>query len=975
MEFRRRALVCAAVLAGVAGGLAPLAGAAADSAPASLYVAEADGCSVSGPGTQTVPFCTVQEAADVVSPGQTVHIAPGEYSGPVSITRSGTPDAPITFTGTGSNARDIHAVLDVSKGSAPALTLSGVHDVTIAALGVSDEAGTDGVAVLGSQRIALTGDSVSRLVMTPQSPAGPTASFRVDGSSSDVSITRSKTSTDHGIGVIVEAGARDVTVATNALNADTRGGIRATGAVGLVLTGNTVEENPCATGILLDGATTATVTDNALRSMGTGEDNCTVTPLLSVAADTVDTVRGGYNAVDTVNTPANRAPKRPAYSWAGTDYATAAAFGAAVPGLGAHDLDFTDAPNAWYTPPAGSPLIDSADTSAPGITPLDFLGYSRAIDDPEVPDSGTGTGTMDRGAVETQSTLIVSPTYTPVDARCPAPCTVTVGVRTQDSWGEDVSTAVDFGEGDGAQPVTDGTASHQFTVPGTYTATVTATNSDGLRRQDTQQVVIGTPLTPSVSLAWDYTIGPRLDDANVYDSGSVTVTPSFGSGAWQVAQATYDFGDGTAPVTLTGSEARQPDTHRYTAPGTYTATVTTTDLLDRTATASTTYTVGDVVVPQTPVRIYDSRTIANPIPAHGTLTLSRDEFALPDDATVHGFYLTATVTGAKAGGVLSVYPHGTTRPQSSVLNFPAGQNTANTVLAAPGPDGKVDFYNSSAKSIDLVLDQFGVEAGATAGSVRTGDTYSPVSPARILDTRVGTGAAKGAVASKGNVTFKAAGIAGVPSNAAAVVLNLAATDTKAAGHLTAYPHGTTYPSTSNLNWATGQTASNLAVVPLTDGKIVVNNGSTAAADLFADVVGYYHQYGTAAVIVPTPSQVRVLDTRTGAGTAGRIAEVPAKGTVRLVLAGANGLPATGVTAAALNLTVTHQTGTGHIIAYPDGTALPNSSSVNYRAGQTTANAAIVPVGANGAIDLYNSGPSSVDLIADLSGYYYDDPRD
>ena len=105
MGFRRRVLVCAAALAGVAGGgLVPLS-AAADVPPTDLYVNQVASCSTSGPGTQAVPFCSIQEAADVVEPGQTVHIAAGHYYGPLRITRSGTPDAPISFVGTGTNVK------------------------------------------------------------------------------------------------------------------------------------------------------------------------------------------------------------------------------------------------------------------------------------------------------------------------------------------------------------------------------------------------------------------------------------------------------------------------------------------------------------------------------------------------------------------------------------------------------------------------------------------------------------------------------------------------------------------------------------------------------------------------------------------------------------------------------------------------------------------------------------------------------
>jgi hypothetical protein len=48
-------------------------------------------------GTQAQPFCTLQAAADVVVPGQTVRIAGGSYNQEVDLTRSGTASAPITF--------------------------------------------------------------------------------------------------------------------------------------------------------------------------------------------------------------------------------------------------------------------------------------------------------------------------------------------------------------------------------------------------------------------------------------------------------------------------------------------------------------------------------------------------------------------------------------------------------------------------------------------------------------------------------------------------------------------------------------------------------------------------------------------------------------------------------------------------------------------------------------------------------------
>ncbi|MDJ0342318.1 DUF1565 domain-containing protein [Streptomyces sp. H10-C2] len=66
----------------------------ANAATTDIYVDKATGahCTNSGTGQQSAPFCTVQAAADVSLPGQTVHIASGQYSEELKLTRSGTAD-------------------------------------------------------------------------------------------------------------------------------------------------------------------------------------------------------------------------------------------------------------------------------------------------------------------------------------------------------------------------------------------------------------------------------------------------------------------------------------------------------------------------------------------------------------------------------------------------------------------------------------------------------------------------------------------------------------------------------------------------------------------------------------------------------------------------------------------------------------------------------------------------------------------
>lgn len=70
----------------------------------------------------------------------------------------------------------------------------------------------------------------------------------------------------------------------------------------------------------------------------------------------------------------------------------------------------------------------------------------------------------------------------------------------------------------------------------------------------------------------------------------------------------------------------------------------------------------------------------------------------------------------------------------------------------------------------------------------------------------------------------------------------------------------------------------------------------------------------------------------------------------------------------LNVTVTDTKASGYISSYPSGTAAP-ASNLNYVTGQTVPNLVIVKVGADGKVTLANSSPGTVQLIADVAGYY------
>jgi len=82
-----------------------------------------------------------------------------------------------------------------------------------------------------------------------------------------------------------------------------------------------------------------------------------------------------------------------------------------------------------------------------------------------------------------------------------------------------------------------------------------------------------------------------------------------------------------------------------------------------------------------------------------------------------------------------------------------------------------------------------------------------------------------------------------------------------------------------------------------------------------------------------------------------------------------GIPAE-VDSYSLNITVTNTLGPGFILIYPQGGAQPTVSTLNYVAGQTVANAAIVPAGTNGGVTVI-AGVSGTNLIIDINGYFSD----
>ena len=373
-----------------------------------------------------------------------------------------------------------------------------------------------------------------------------------------------------------------------------------------------------------------------------------------------------------------------------------------------------------------------------------------------------------------------------------------------------------------------------------------------------------------------------------------------------------------------------------------------------------------------PARLMDSRVgngASGQVGKSGTVRLQVTGRGGVPPSGVAAVVMNVTVTAPTRSGHITAYPDGTSLPTASNLNFVAGQTVPNLVTVKVGSNGKVALRNTSSGTVQLVADVAGYYL---AGTPSAAGAFVSLAPARLMDSRVGNGAS-GPVGKSGTVRLQVTGRGGVPpSGVAAVVMNVTVTAPTRSGHITAYPDGTSLPTASNLNFVAGQTVPNLVTVKVgSNGKVALRNTSSGTVQLVADVAGYYLA-GTpsAAGAFVSLAPARLMDSRVGNGASGPVGK---SGTVRLQVTGRGGVPPSGVAAVVMNVTVTAPTRSGHITAYPDGTSLPTASNLNFVAGQTVPNLVTVKVGSNGKVALRNTSSGTVQLVADVAGYYLAGP--
>ena len=384
-------------------------------------------------------------------------------------------------------------------------------------------------------------------------------------------------------------------------------------------------------------------------------------------------------------------------------------------------------------------------------------------------------------------------------------------------------------------------------------------------------------------------------------------------------------------------------------------------------------TVGTKYNPITPVRVLDTRVNNGLSGAFVSGTPRTFAVANTHGIPVDAVAITAnlTVTGQTHAGYVSLGPVSTANPSSSTLNFPLGDTRANNVTIALAADGSLSaVYKAAAGThTSLILDVTGYF------SASSGDTYNPLAPTRILDSRFAQGVPSSFVANTPQ-TFAVRGVSGIPVEATAITANLTVTGQTHAGYVSLTPDPTASPATSTINFPLADVRANGLTIPIAaDGSVAaVFKATSGKVDVVLDVTGYYTPTGGLLYYPLNPG--RRVDTRQPVGVAGLgngLSGIQGTTPRDVVVAGHDAVPATAV-AITGNLTVTGQTSAGYIAVTDTSTALPTTSTINFPLADTRANGITAPLGTAGdAGELWfvfrTHAGKGTQLVLDISGYF------
>jgi hypothetical protein len=225
---------------------------------------------------------------------------------------------------------------------------------------------------------------------------------------------------------------------------------------------------------------------------------------------------------------------------------------------------------------------------------------------------------------------------------------------------------------------------------------------------------------------------------------------------------------------------------------------------------------------------------------------------LPADATA--VVLDVVSTG---GGVTRLEVFGDVSTDVHALDVLPGRSNQVTVAATLHPVDKVVRIRNTSANTNVIVDLLGYFSPSSAS------TYFPLQqPTTLLDTRTwGVPSPKLADAEEQVVPVR--GVAGVPSNATAVLVNVTSSEASATSYLDLYAKN--WPAKGMVTAYPGERLTKLTVVPIGDDGAIRVRGRGGEVHATIDLVGWFGGSGGARY-VPLRYTERAFDTSTGVYT-------------------------------------------------------------------------------------------------------------
>ncbi len=425
----------------------------------------------------------------------------------------------------------------------------------------------------------------------------------------------------------------------------------------------------------------------------------------------------------------------------------------------------------------------------------------------------------------------------------------------------------------------------------------------------------------------------------------------------------------------------------------------------------------------TPTRVLDTRS-PSPIGYHGPIpgpgAVVDVDLAVPGGLPSSGVaaaVVNITATAASGAGYVTAWPTGTAQPPTSNLNISSvGQTISNLAIVPVSTSSSLSLFTQA--GTHLVVDVFGwfnlpatssgpplalgpdgnlvsdgsFEASASIPQETSYDTFpiGSVGSWTVVSGGVDVVGPGSATAYDGEQFVDLNGNGYGPGTIEQLVPTSADRQYRVSFFLAGNPNGDPQVKTLDVTFGDGkhsfsfdvsnQTNSNLG---WTEKSFVANPdcGTSTVISLRSTTVGDKGPNIDAVRVVDAGpgsgchiggyrpiGPIRVFDTRP-ATQIGYTGDKPGPGAiVGVKIAGVKGITSGAIAAVAVNITATEAGGPGYVTSWASGTEQPATSNLNLEfVDQTRPNYAIVPVGADGAINLFTQAGSH--LIVDVFGWF------